>query len=465
MKKGNRRKKGNNSLYTKNTLLVVAVVAVVLFVGGLAGISRSIEPDKFAQGVSIGDTDVSGMSFDQASKLVLGSADDMLAKIQLTIDYAGNKTVFGAEDLGISTNADELLNEAFHYNKNEEDSLAVRFNKSAQLSAGRGFTSEIVIDENKLKNLIEQFASANSKNAVDAQAVFNKDSRMFAYTPGENGNEIDVEETVQAIIERIQAGDYSQFTIAGKEVEPKISVETLKENTMLIGSCQTQSTDDENRNTNIALMCKALDGYRIDPGQVLSINGLVGERTEEKGFKRAPAIIDGQKLTNEIGGGICQVSGTLYNAALLADIEIVERVHHTWPSSYLPVGLDSTLNWDDKDLKIKNKFELPVYISAKFEDQIVSVEIYGAPLPDGITIDIVNNILQKTDPPAPDIIYTNALPVGARQTQISAREGYVVEVYRNYMKDGKIVDSELISEDNYPAIKGIVLEGTDAQEK
>lgn len=452
-------------MFAKNTLLVVAVVAAVLAVGGMAGIGRAIEQEKFAQGVSIDGTDVSGMSYDLASKMILGNADDMLAKIQLTVDYAGNKAILGAGDLGISTNADEMLDKAFNYNKNKEDSLADRFNKSAELSAGREFEAEIVIDENKLKNTIEQFALANNKKAVDAVTVFHKESKTFTYTQGRNGNDIDVEETVRIIMERIEAGDYSELRITGKEVEPQITEDFLKENTSLIGSCETQSTDDENRNTNIALMCEALNGYRIDPGQVLSINGLVGERTEEKGFKKAPAIIDGQKLTNEVGGGICQVSGTLYNAALLANMEIVERVHHTWPSSYLSVGLDSTLNWDDKDLKIKNASGSPMYISATFEDHNVDVEIYGAPLPDGMTVNIENNILQKIKPPSADIIYTNALPVGARQTQISARPGYVVEVYRNYIKDGKIVDSELISKDSYPAIKGIVLEGTEAQEK
>lgn len=465
MKKGSRGKRHKNSLFISNMLLVVAVIAAVFFVGGLGGISRAIEDNRFAQGVSIGGTDVSGMSYNQASQLVLGSEDDMLAKIRLTLKYAGNKTVLGAGDLGMGTNAAEMLDEAYNYNKNKEDSLADRFDKSAELSAGRDFKAEIVINENKLKETIEQFASAHNKPAVDAQAVFHKESKTFTYTQGENGNDIDVEETVRIIMERIRAGDYSELTIAGKQAEPEITGDDLKNNTALIGSCETQSTDDNNRNTNISLMCKALDGCRIDPGQVLSINDLVGERTPEKGFKKAPAIMDGNRLTNEYGGGICQVSGTLYNAALLANMEIVERVHHTWPSSYLPVGLDSTLNWDDKDLKIKNTSEFPIYISAKFEGRTVSVEIFGAPLPDGMTIDIENNIIKKIKPPASDIIYTNALPVGVRQTQVSARQGYVVEIYRNYLIDGKIVDSELISKDNYPAIKGVVLEGTDAQEK
>jgi vancomycin resistance protein YoaR len=465
MKNGSRGKRRNSSLFAKNTMLVTAVVSAVLLTGGLAGVSRAIEQDQFAQGVSISGMDISGMSYDQASKLVLSSADDTLAKIQLTVNYEGKKTVFDAGDLGISTNAQKILDEAFNYNKNKDDSLPDRFNKSAELSVGRDFDSEILIDESKLRNTVEQFVSAYNKPALDAQAVFVKESKTFTYTKGENGNDIDVGETVRIIEERIKAGDYSELTISGREVGPQITEDYLKKNTSLIGFCETRSTDDENRNTNISLMCKALDGYKLDPGQVLSINDLVGERTPEKGFKKAPAIMDGKKLTNEYGGGICQVSGTLYNAALLANMEIVERVHHTWPSSYLPVGLDSTLNWDDKDLKIKNTTECPIYISAKFEGLTVRIGIYGEPMPDGMTVDIENNILQKITPPSPDIIYTNVLPVGARQTQVSARPGYVVEVYRNYMKDGKVVDTELISKDNYPTIKGIILEGTDAQEK
>jgi len=461
----NKTKKGTDTRFSvPNIILVAATIAAVLLIGTAAGVERMTSPDRFVEGIRIGGTDVSGLGYEEAEAAVLAEAENVLSSIELPVTFEGESIVLNADDLGISTNAKEVLDRAFYYNKQTEDTLGQKFDKGI-LEAGQDFDIDILVDEGKLRGSLEKFAADSEILPVDAQAGFDKADRTFTYTREKDGRMIDVEAAVQEICGRIQKQDYSAYVCGTKTLLPGITRDALKENTVSIALCQTQATSDENRNTNIRLMCQAIDGYVIEPGGVLSINGLVGERTAEKGFKRAPAIIDGTKLSDEFGGGICQVSGTLYNAALAADMEIVERVHHTWPSSYLPVGLDSTLNWDDKDLKIKNKSGYPVYISATFKDRQVRVEIFGAPLPKGMTVEIENNILKKIDPPSADIIYTNALPVGTRQTQVYAREGYEVEVNRNYVMDGQVVDSESISKDYYPAIKGVILEGVAAQEK
>ncbi len=461
---GNKKKELKNGLLLKNTIIVLTVVALTFFIGALGGVQQTVRPGQFAEGVLIDGVDVSGLSYARAEELVLDKEAAKLSGILLPVTFQDEEVVFDAEELGIGTNARDVLNEGFYYNKQEDDSLAEKFNKSTRLN-GKKYEVDLVVDTGKLYDTIAEFSEDYSVQPVDAQAVFNKDSKSFTYIREEKGVEINADSTAVAIIKRIQEEDYATLIIRGDLVDPPLTLDILKKNTVSIGACTTKTTDDENRNTNIRLMCEAIDGLEIKPGEVLSINELVGERTAEKGFKSAPAIMDGKKLTNELGGGICQVSGTLYNAALLADMEIVERVHHSWPSSYLPVGLDSTLNWDDKDLKIKNTSDFPVYISATFQNRTVEVGIFGAPLPDDMTVAIENNILKKIDPPSPDIIYTNELPVGVRKTQVSAREGYDVVVTRNYLMEGKIVDSELISEDYYPAIKGVILEGTEAQEK
>ena len=461
---GNQKKRFKNGLHAKNTIIVTVVVILTLFIGALGGIRQTVRPERFAQGVLIDGVDVSGLSYDRAEELVADKETAKLSGISLPVTFKDKTVVFGAEELGIGTNAGDVLREGFNYNNQEGDSLAEKFDKSVLLN-GKQFSVDLVVDEGKLRDTITEFSKEYGIRPVDARALYNKYSMTFTYIREEKGLNIDIDTTVLKIIERIREGDYSELVIRGEPVDPSLSLDVLKKNTVSIGTYTTTTTDDENRNTNIQLICEAIDGIEMQPGEVLSINGLVGERTAEKGFKSAPAIIDGKKLTNELGGGICQVSGTLYNAALLADMEIVERVHHSWPSSYLPVGLDSTLNWEDKDLKIKNTSDLPVYISATFQDRTVKVEIFGAPLPDGITVEIDNNILNKIDPPPPDIIYTNELPAGVRKTQISPRGGYDVEVTRNYLIEGKIVDSELISKDYYPAVKGVILEGTEAQEK
>lgn len=456
--------KKNIKLIKFNTILVAAVVASTVAVGAIAGVTLAVDRGTFTPGVSVDGIDVSGLSLEQAEKTVLPAVETKLSQIRMPVVFENQSVQLGADDLGLSTNADEALHEAFAFNKSDSDSLAERFGRSAQQAQGKNYATILAVDEAKLTSTLEDIAQQYGIKPVDAQAVFDKSAKTFQFIKGKTGNEMNVPDIVKTIKERIASNDFSELVIKSEIVAPKITEDDVKKNTSLIGICETKTTDEPGRNTNIRLMCEALDGQVIGPGQTLSINELVGERTEKKGFKMAPAIIDGT-LADQVGGGICQVAGTLYNAALLADMKIAERVHHTWPSSYLPVGLDATLNWDDKDLKIQNITEASIYVSAKFSNRTVRIELYGQPQPDGITVTLDNQIREKEDPPASDVIYTNTLPPGVQQTMTAPRAGYSVDVYRVFTQNGAVIKKELISNDNYLAIKGVVLLGTDAQQK
>ena len=145
----------------------------------------------------------------------------------------------------------------------------------------------------------------------------------------------------------------------------------------VLGSCETKHTDDENRNTNLRLVCEILDGYTLQPGEEFSYNGVIGERTEERGFKPAGAY-SGTRLVKDIGGGVCQGSSTLYNCVLLADLEVTERVCHGLLVNYLPIGMDAAVNWSTKtDFKFRNNFHFPVQIRARLEDGYMKMQIVG----------------------------------------------------------------------------------------
>lgn len=144
----------------------------------------------------------------------------------------------------------------------------------------------------------------------------------------------------------------------------------------VLGFCQTPHGDNEKRNTNLRLACQALNGVVIEPGQTLSYNATLGQRTEEAGYQPAPAYsVD--ELVDSIGGGICQVSSTLYLCSLYAGMETVDRVSHGYPASYIPIGLDATVNWGTTDLKIKNISDYPIKIVAEADDAFVYVWLMG----------------------------------------------------------------------------------------
>ena len=143
-----------------------------------------------------------------------------------------------------------------------------------------------------------------------------------------------------------------------------------------LGSVSTNHTNDSNRNTNLKLACKAINGKLIRPGETFSYNETLGKRTEAKGYKPAGAYAAG-KSVETIGGGICQVSSTLYYACLKADLEIVERTAHGFTVSYMPLGMDATVSWGTLDFKFKNNTDYPIRIEAWVSGGQVHVKLIG----------------------------------------------------------------------------------------
>lgn len=199
-----------------------------------------------------------------------------------------------------------------------------------------------------------------------------------------------------------------------------------------IGSYEAISqSDDDERAENLRLAAEAINGYVIEPGATFSFNEVVGDTTAERGYKEAPVLYS-SGLGSSDGGGICQVSTALYIAAVKADLEIVERHPHSVPSDYAPIGLDATIVYGSRDLRIKNNTDFPITIYAKAVGQTVSVNLLGKPRDDGITIDATSRVVDR---------YEQATKDGGKQ------QYYVSESFRVYYKDGVRTSRDLLSSD------------------
>ena len=144
----------------------------------------------------------------------------------------------------------------------------------------------------------------------------------------------------------------------------------------ILGEYETKHNTNENRNNNLRLLCQALDGHIVEPGETFSYNQVVGERTAEKGYLPAPAY-SGNHLVDAIGGGVCQGSTTLYNCVLLADLEVVFRACHGAKVTYVPPGLDATVNYLTTDVQFRNQYHFPVKIRAEVRDGYVKMKLLG----------------------------------------------------------------------------------------
>lgn len=197
------------------------------------------------------------------------------------------------------------------------------------------------------------------------------DPKTLEILPGKLGYGFDTE-SAAAMLQGAKAGETVRIPM--EYLSPASEEEAWFQDTL--GYCKTEYSDNENRTENLRLACEKLNGLILQPGDTLSYNEVLGKRTREAGYLPAPAY-SGTDLVDEVGGGICQVSSTLYLSSLFAELTIVDRRNHGFPVNYIPLGLDATVNWGTTDLKIRNDYELPVKISAMVEDGYVKIKILG----------------------------------------------------------------------------------------
>lgn len=198
------------------------------------------------------------------------------------------------------------------------------------------------------------------------------DMESYGFVNGSYGYHFDKERAAEQLT---AAGFGETVRIPMECTEPEILGDGVYFRDVL-GFCDTKHTDNENRNNNLRLLCAALDGVILQPGEDFSYNETVGERTTERGYLPAPAF-SGKRLVDSVGGGVCQGSSTLYNCVLLADLEVTFRAGHGAPINYLPLGLDATVNWGTTDFTFRNNANFPIMLKAEVSDGYVRMKILG----------------------------------------------------------------------------------------
>ena len=239
---------------------------------------------------------------------------------------------------------------------------------------------------NEFEVKVEMTDKEMTPEAIDLEAIYEQlhseavdasmDMETFEVTPEVYGYTFDLEEA-QKLLAETPYGE--QLEIPMEYIIPEVLSKDLDEKLFrdVLASVETPHTSDANRNTNLKLACAAINNYVLMPGDTFDYNKVLGERTEEKGYKPAGALSAGTSTT-EVGGGICQVSSTLYYGCLLSDLEIVTRRSHSLPSSYMPMmGIDATVSWGGPDFRFKNNTDYPIRIEAEVSGGKVKVKLIG----------------------------------------------------------------------------------------
>ena len=258
-------------------------------------------------------------------------------------------------------------------------------------------------------------------------------------------------------VKKILEEDKKEYEIPLTITEANVKVSDLGDKAFpnLLGTCTTNyDASNINRNNNLKLAAEKLDGTIVNPGETFSYNQTIGQRTIAAGFKEAKAYANG-KVVLDVGGGICQLSSTLYNSTLLSNLEIVERRSHYFKTSYLPAGRDATVSWGSVDFKFKNNRKYPIKITAVAQDGVVKVEIYGIKQEDDYDVKIEST---ETSIIPMETIYEqdSSLEKGEQITTQYGEDGCTSETYKILLKDGLVISKTLISKDTYNDLPTII---------
>lgn len=305
------------------------------------------------------------------------------------------------------------------------------------------------LEDNEMQSIYKELATEAKNATLDK----NND---YAIVDAKVGVAYDLEKA-QEVFLKTKEGE--TFEVSAKITQPDISTEDLKENLFkdVLGSYSTYVSGSSVRKNNVRLAGIKCNSILL-PGEEFSFNKQVGQRTTARGFGAAGAYRDGETV-NEVGGGICQSSSTLYNAVLLSNLEVTLRSNHSYVSSYVPIGRDATVSWGGPDFKFKNNRDYPIKIEMSYSGSRLYCKILGTDV-DGTYVKITSQKLSST-PFQTQYIDDPTLELGKEKVQTSGYTGAKAQSYRYvYDKNGNLISSKKEAYSVYKKRDKVVKRGT-----
>ena len=426
---------------------------VVVFIS-LIFLSYFLSYPKVYKGVAVEGVDLGGRSREEVVATLVSWQKEYHEKY-IMIHYGDREVKVDASSIDLDVDVNAMLDEIFNYGRRGSWWERIT-NIYTSAKDGYPISLDVKYNEDKLNYLLEQW-----KEIIECpprNATYNMVTGKII--PQELGYRLESDILGLLLLDSFKKTMDSPVILPVETLYPETTVEDIMNN----GIRETLSTyttifnkQDNNRVENIKLAARKTNGHILYPGKVFSFNEVVGPRQKVYGFKEALEIIDGEFVPG-VGGGICQVSSTLYNAAILANLDIVERYNHSKPLSYVPLGRDATVFFGELDFKFANNTSKPVMIITQVDDNKLIVGILGQrPLAETIEIKTVN---QETIPPEIVRKPDTSLYIGETKIDKQGKPGYLVTTLRLVRSKGREIAREVLSKDTYLADDTIIKVGT-----
>ena len=421
----------------KKIVIISAVAAAVVVVLGAAGVllfqnlnkeseaAKQSEEFMFAENTVVSGVDISNRTVELAKKLLERNEDKFVTPITFDIDVNGKDFQLKEADFTYTYNIDDVL--AQIKSDTEKNQLATDENGKTTYTI-----TATVVDDSITKN-VSKLCEENDSEPKNAYVTDFKpySENRFSFEEAVNGIKVDAKDLSTKIKDGFSKGNsVSKIAAVTETLKADMDAETLESKLVKLSTYETYSTNTENGTSNMKVALSACTCSVIKPGENWSFNSCTGDSNlESNGYKSAHVISEG-KIIDGIGGGICQASSTIYNAAVRANLEIEERHNHQWASSYVPTGLDATIDYPN--LVLSNPTKDQMFLECRVEGSTLYASFWGV----------------KSD--KWDDIHTR------NEVTDQGSKSYTVRAWRIYLKDGKEVDSEELFKSTYDLDYGVV---------
>ncbi len=434
------------------TIAVMLSTAVIIFLATI------FTGDTIRKGIRIEQTDVSWMTVNEAKNQVAKNLESSFHDEELRLVYGNRQWDLLLKDIGYGYSIDKTVEKAFSIGRNGTMISKVIYSMKLLFTKPQ-LTVETSYDRQKLRQLLDQIKKEIDTNEKDAEITYL--SGNIGFNQETVGKNLNIDRSIDLVDNQIKKRNLGPLELKVDEKTPHILYSGIREINSVVSYFSTKfNTADMNRSDNIRLACSRITGKVLLPGEEFSANAALGPRTIENGYKEAPVIVKNE-LIEGTGGGVCQVSSTLYNTVLLAGLDVIERAHHSMILSYISPGRDATINEDTIDLKFINSSDYPVCLQAEVIGNRVDIRILGKKRDDGNVVKLKTQTLEMVEPEREEIVQDESLPLGEKVIEKKAVKGIRVALYRQIFKNGILSSEKKLTEDYYKPVRGKIRVSSD----
>ena len=498
-------------------LIIIAIIVVIIALTTTIFAAVNLKNTKILKGISIGKTDVSELTQEEAEKKLEEIYSNNNAEKKIYLSHGSYETSITYEALEVKYHIEKAVKEAYEIGRQGnvfQDNIEIL----KTWNEGKNVNLEVSMDNDMIEQIAQNINNSIDDTVVQPSYYIEENKNELVITAGKKGQKVDEEKLLEEIYKVLDANteDEQKIEIPMVEATPdEINIDKIHEEVYKevkdayytqdpftvypeedgvdfdVNEAKTIITEEKeeyviplkitkptktvkdigteafstnynagntNRTTNLKLAVNKINGTVLLPNEEFSYNKVVGERTISAGYKMAATYSNGA-VVDGLGGGICQISSTLYDAVVMANLNVTTRRNHQFVTSYVPAGKDATVVWGSQDFKFVNSRKNPIRITATVQGGVATVQIWG--VKEEVEYDIsIETKKIATIEPTTKYVQNSSLPAGQQKVVQAGSNGRKVEAYKVTKLNGQVISTTLLSRDTYNAMQRIVHVGT-----